>query len=186
MPQLWIIAGPNGSGKTTIADRWIAPRIPVVSPDAISVTHQVGPIQSGKLAIHAQEAYLAAGADFALDTTFSGNREIAIMERAASAGYKVTLVFVCVASADLCQARVIERVAGGGHAVPSADIVRRYERSLANLTVSFSKADRVFVLDNSAMHRRLVFSYAGGSVRYMSAHLPDWARTAIPKALQDK
>lgn len=40
MPQLWIVAGPNGAGKTTIVDRWLAPRIPVVSPDAIAALSQ--------------------------------------------------------------------------------------------------------------------------------------------------
>ncbi len=124
MPQFWVVAGPNGAGKTTFADRHLATRIPVISPDAIAVEQHVGPIQAGRLAILEQDRLLAKGADFAIDTTFSGNRELALMKRAAEAGYKVNLVFLCIDSPSMCQGRIIERVSSGGHDVPPVDVSR--------------------------------------------------------------
>lgn len=113
MPQLWIVAGPNGAGKTTVADRWLSPRIPVVSPDALAAEEGLSPIQAGRAAVAEQERLLAANESFALDTTLSGNRELALMKRAAEAGYKVNLIFVCVESLALCQARILERTESG-------------------------------------------------------------------------
>lgn len=88
-------------------------------------------------------------ADFAVDTTLSGRRELALMRRAADCGYKVNLVFVCLESPQLCQSRVAQRVAVGGHAVPPKEIARRYWRSVANLAEAMECAHRVLVLDNS-------------------------------------
>lgn len=183
MPQLWIVAGPNGAGKTTIADRWLAPRIPVVSPDAIAMRNQLSPIQAGKAAIVEQERLLAAGTDFGMDTTFSGTRELSLMARAASVGYKISLVFVCVDTLALCQARILERVDSGGHSVPPQDVARRYGRSLSNLTTAFDLANRVFVLDNTGEKRRLLFSIENGRVKHLAGKLPLWAQEAIPDRL---
>lgn len=180
MPQLWIVAGPNGAGKTTVADRWLAPRIPVVSPDTLAAQRNISPIQAGKAAVLEQERLLATSVSFALDTTLSGNRELALMKRATDAGYKVNLVFVCVESLALCQARILERTESGGHAVPPEDVARRYGRSLANLPAACVLSDRVFVLDNTGEKRRLLLSVERGSVKHLSGNLPRWATEAIP------
>jgi predicted ABC-type ATPase len=180
MPQLWIVAGPNGVGKTTVADLWLAPRIAVISPDTLSVRQGLNPIQAGKAAIQEQERLLAAGESFAVDTTLAGNRELVLMRRAAAAGYKVNLVFLCVEDLPLCQGRILERVARGGHAVPPDDVARRYERSLSHLGDAIDLANRVFVLDNSGENRRLLLSVEHGRVKHLSGRLPAWARTAIP------
>lgn len=181
MPQLWVVAGPNGAGKTTIADRWIAPRIPVVSPDSIAVINGVGAIQAGKAAIFEQERLLFSKVDFGIDTTFSGARELSLIRRAIDFGYKISLVFVCVDSPALCQARILERIDSGGHSVPAQDVSRRYGRSLSNLAMAFDLADRVFVLDNTGEKRRLLFSVEKGRVKHMAKKLPSWARRAIPE-----
>lgn len=183
MPQFWIVAGPNGAGKTTIADRWLATRIPVVSPDAIAASRAQSPIQAGKAAIIEAEHLLAAGASFAIDTTLAGNRELTMMKRASDAGYKVNLIFVGVKNIETCQGRILERVEGGGHNVPPADVLRRYARSLAHLKDAISIADRVFVLDNSGENRRLLLSVEHGRVKHLSSHLPLWANMAIPSRL---
>jgi len=183
MPQFWIVAGPNGVGKTTFADRYLAPRIPVVSPDAIAARHGAGPIQAGRLAIIEQDRLLANGADFAIDTTFSGNRELSLMKKAAQAGYKVNLVFLCVESPSMCQARIIERVESGGHDVPPNDVARRYDRSLANLHMAIGLAERTFVLDNTGIKQRLLLSYEHGTIRHLSNNLPSWAKGAVPAEL---
>lgn len=183
MAQLWIIAGPNGAGKTTLADRWFAHRIPVVSPDAIAASLNLTPVQAGRSAVLEQERLLANHASFALDTTFSGNRELALMKRAANAGYKINVVFVCVDSVALCLARIHERVDNGGHAVPAADVARRFGRSLKNLTASFDLADRIFVLDNTGENRRLLLSVDHNRVKHLSRNLPHWAKGTIPEQI---
>lgn len=180
MPQLWIVAGPNGVGKTTIADRWLSPRIPVVSPDTFAAEDGLSPIQAGRAAVAEQERLLAAGESFALDTTLSGNRELALMKRAANAGYKVNLIYLCVESQSLCLTRILERTESGGHAVPPEDVARRYDRSLANLSSACTLAERVFVLDNTGEKHRLLLSVEQGRVKHLSGNLPEWAKEAIP------
>ncbi|OIQ80723.1 zeta toxin [mine drainage metagenome] len=183
MPQIWFIGGPNGAGKTTMANRWLADRIPIISPDSISALHGVGPVQAGKMAIKEQERLLAENASFGIDTTFSGKREIDLMLRAKEAGYKVNLVFVCVADAMICKFRINERVANNGHAVPSEDVARRYDRSLSNLTIAFDIAERVFVFDNTRASRKLILSIENGRVKHLSNNIPEWARQAIPNSI---
>lgn len=183
MAQLWIVAGPNGAGKTTLADRWLAHRVPVVSPDAIAASLNLTPLQAGRSAVLEQERLLASHVSFALDTTFSGNRELALIKRAADAGYKINVVFVCVDSVALCHARIHERVDNGGHAVPAADVARRFGRSLENLTASFDLADRLFVLDNTGEKRRLLLSVDHHRVKHLSRSLPRWAKEAIPEQI---
>lgn len=180
MPQLWVIAGPNGAGKSTFADRWFAKHIPVVSPDTLALAGNLSPIQAGRAAIREQERLLEGQASFAVDTTFSGSRELALMKRATGAGYKVNLFYIGVRDVTICHTRIDERVEGGGHDVPAEDVLRRFTRSLENLSAAFDLADRVFVLDNTKARRRLVFSYEQGRVKHMSPNLPDWARYAIP------
>ena len=101
----------------------------------------------------------------------------------ASVGYKISLVFVCVDTVALCQARILERVDSGGHSVPSQDVARRYGRSLSNLTTAFDLADRVFVLDNTGEKRRLLFSMENGRVKHLASKLPLWAQNSIPDRL---
>lgn len=122
-------------GKTTIAERCLASRIPVVSPDNLAAIHGLSPMQAGRAAGREQERLFASGISFAVDTTFSGNREIHLMRRARAAGFTVNLIFICLSSAALCQVRIEERVSSGGHSVPARDVRRRFERSLSNLTV---------------------------------------------------
>ncbi|WP_420994734.1 AAA family ATPase [Cupriavidus sp. 30B13] len=180
MAQLWVIAGPNGSGKTTVADRWFAGRIPVISPDSIAAQQHVSPVEAGRRAVHRQEALLADGISFAVDTTLSGKRELALMRRAREAGYKVNLVFVGGPGPDLCIARIVQRVAEGGHWVPPDDVRRRHARSLANFAPAFALADRSFALDNAALRARLILSWDEGRLRRRSSRLPAWARAAFP------
>ncbi|MCG5261269.1 zeta toxin family protein [Cupriavidus gilardii] len=183
MPQLWVIGGPNGAGKTTVADRWFADRIPVVSPDSIAARRGVTAVQAGKLAIEEQEKHLAEQESFAVDTTFSGKRELALMRAAKAAGYKVNLVFIGVPEPDLCMARIVQRVADGGHWVPPDDVRRRHARSLANFAEGFAIADRTFVLDNAALRPRLILSWENGRIRQHSCRIPQWALSAFPADL---
>lgn len=164
MPQLWIVAGPNGAGKTTLVTRRVASRIEVINPDAIAqelprVNGRLDERRAGEIAIERRNTLLARGADLAIETTLTGNSALRFLKTARQVGYKVTLVYVGLASADLSVQRVLDRVRQGGHAVPITALERRYPDIISKLAKAVLLADRSYIFDNSGRRRR-------GSGRY--------------------
>lgn len=180
-PQLWVMAGPNGAGKSSLAALYgLTVRLPVISPDTLALIENLKPLAAGRRALEERSALLARKADFAVETTLSGRQELILMQQAAGQGYKVTLLFVGLESPKLCQSRVLQRVAAGGHNVSPAEISRRFRRSVANLAAAMASAHRVLVLDNSWLKPRLLLSVEHQRVKFRSPHLPAWAQQAIP------
>jgi predicted ABC-type ATPase len=138
-PHCIIVAGPNGSGKTTtalgLASEWHnVPRI--VNPDEIagglSGAPELGAVEAGKLALRAQERYIVQRHDFAMETTLSGRRWPKFLAALEAADYQVTMYYLWVADPAVCIARVRTRVMKGGHGVSEGDIRRRYDSGLLN------------------------------------------------------
>lgn len=183
-PQLWVIAGPNGAGKSTLTERYLTGRLSIVNPDNIAQEQPgISLVQAGKIAIQRQRQHLSARESFALETTLSGNRELTLMRKAKDSDYKVNLVFVGIRNARASMLRVTERVAAGGHDIPSTDVKRRFERSLRNLPRALEIADRVLIFDNSGERRRLVLSRELNQSRHISKNLPRWIVQALPVRL---
>lgn len=187
MKQLWIIAGPNGSGKTTLVQKYIgrfAHQVPVVNPDEIAVA--IDPSAPGKVAMQAgrealklQNQYLDEGLSFLLETTFSGKRELKIIQKAKEKGFRVNLVFVGLPDSKRNIKRVIRRVLDGGHDVPIRDIVRRYYRSMKNLAAGLILADRAFVFDNQGKKHQLVAVFEQGDLVQQVGQVPGWFEKSL-------
>lgn len=99
------------------------------------------------------------------------------MKDALDRGFKINLVFVGVSSVYQSRSRVSERILRGGHAVPPADIKRRFGRSMTHLAQAIQIAHRVLLIDNSSKRLRLLVSCENGRVKHISAHLPRWVQT---------
>jgi predicted ABC-type ATPase len=69
---------------------------------------------------------------------------------ARSVGYEVRLFYVALEDPELNQRRVEERVISGGHGVPADRIVRRYYRSINNLSGAILASDHGRIFDNSS------------------------------------
>ena len=96
------------------------------------------------------EAHVATGEDFATETTLSGRAYAKRIRRWQAAGYRVTLVYLRLPSADHSVARVARRVREGGHHIPEPVIRRRFERSWRNFRDLYRKVvDDWRVYDNS-------------------------------------
>lgn len=181
-PRLWVFAGPNGAGKSTIVDRYVGGKIPVINPDNIARALS-GPsaeaarvLQAGRLALRERTARLEARQTFGIETTLTGRSELDLMRAAVAAGYQVNLVYIGLRDVQHSIARVKERARRGGHDVPVVDLLRRFDRSVANLDQAATIANhRVIVLDNSGSRRRLVFTRIARRVKYRSPQPPLWA-----------
>lgn len=163
-------------------------RIPVVNPDEIAdqlplVEGRRDERQAGEIAIGERERLLRERRDFAIETTLSGHGPLRFMAKAKAEGYKITLIFVGIDGAELSQARVADRVAGGGHPVPQAAIIRRFPDTMSKLAAAIEIADRSYVLDNSEEQRRLLLIREKDVTRHVSRALPAWIQSALPDFL---
>lgn len=76
------------------------------------------------------------------------------------------------------QKRVEQRVANGGHAIPAADIERRYFRSLTNLLKAIDLADHMHVFTNVSRYV-LVCTIEQGRMVYKDRQSPKWLADVI-------
>ena len=141
MPNLYIIAGCNGAGKTT-ASFTIFPDIlnckQFVNADYIA--YGLSPfdvesvaIEAGKIMLQRIDELLSLEEDFAIETTLATRSYVSLVHKAKGLGYKVSVIYIWLNSPQLAIQRVAERVKNGGHNIPSDVIIRRYFRGLKNL-----------------------------------------------------
>ncbi|MGH8247640.1 MAG: zeta toxin family protein [Gammaproteobacteria bacterium] len=164
-PVCIIIAGPNGSGKTTFAREFLPKEAGIIHfVNADLIASGLSPLRPELSALAAGRLYLAEidrlakeGADFSFETTFSGLSHLARLRRWKTAGYRVEIVFLRLTSPRLALRRIKTRVKQGGHDVPRLDVLRRFTRSWHNFqTVYRPLADAWTVYDNSGNTPRLL------------------------------
>jgi predicted ABC-type ATPase len=140
MKEMLIVAGANGSGKTTFA-KSLLEELPYVFLNADEIEKEltsnsaskVSKIKAGRIFFERLKELTLSGQSFILESTLSGNYlEKAIVEVKA-AGYTVSLLYIFLESPQICIERIKVRVSKGGHYVPDEDVVRRYYRSKRNL-----------------------------------------------------
>lgn len=141
MPNLYIIAGCNGAGKTT-ASLTILPEIlnckEFVNADNIATdlspfNPESVAIEAGRLMLSHIHELMKAEVDFAFETTLSTKSYVSLVREAQGMGYKVTVLFIWLDSPEMAIQRVAERVGKGGHNIPLDVIERRYYRGILNL-----------------------------------------------------
>lgn len=170
MPTCWIIAGPNGSGKTTFALEYL-PKVVVcnnfVNADLIAaglspLAPDRGLLAASRIFLREIEAHISCREDFAFETTLAGRSYLRLIERMRNNGWQVELIYLALPSVEMSKLRVAERVAHGGHNIPQQDIKRRFPRSLYNLLNIFSQAvDRCVCFMNDGDDPVLVFEQNG-------------------------
>lgn len=144
-PQLRIIAGPNGSGKTTFVRRFLPLYAEVrnfINADLIAAglapfAPETAALKAGRLVLSEIERLAAEREDFAFETTLSGKTYEPMVRRFRDAGYLVYLYFLWLPNVGMNVERVASRVIEGGHDVPEIDVRRRYSRGIANFLDHF-------------------------------------------------
>ena len=157
-PQVYIIAGPNGSGKTTFATEFlpeyadrpefinadeIARGLSRFSPDAVA-------LRAGRILLEQIESYAARKIDFAFETTLSGTSHLLRLKNLRGQGYRVHLFFLWIPDVRLSLARVASRVKMGGHNIAEKVVRRRFYRGLQNFFRHYQPiVDTWMLFDNS-------------------------------------
>jgi predicted ABC-type ATPase len=190
---MFVVAGPSGSGKTSAfpgsqfgcdyfnADDYAA-QLNGGSYIGIprSIRAIVGPICEKFIQDH-----IAAGKDFATETTLRTTIVLNQIKQAHEAGFDVRFRYVSVDSISTSIDRVANRADLGGHS-GSEDTVREIRsRSLGNLPRVLDElgitVDYLNLYDNSAFGRppKLIASFLGREIVVLASELPAWMDEAL-------
>ncbi|QEC54270.1 zeta toxin [Anseongella ginsenosidimutans] len=165
MPNLYIIAGCNGAGKTT-ASYTLLPQIlncrEFVNADSIAAG--LSPFEpdgvafeAGRIMLRRIRQLMNEREDFAFETTLSTRSYVSLVREAQGKGYIITLVYFWLRSFEQAMERVRIRVSKGGHHIPTDVIKRRYDRGIDNLFHLYIPAcDYWLVVDNSGKEPDMV------------------------------
>jgi predicted ABC-type ATPase len=157
-PLCVVIAGPNGAGKTTFARRYLSSIVKIdnfVNADLIAaglspLAPSSAAVRAGRVVLQEIDRLARARASFAFESTLSGRAYAKRLKRLKRLGYRIEIVFLRVASPQLALRRIAARVRQGGHDVPKADVVRRFDRGWGNfLTIYQPLADAWVIYENS-------------------------------------
>ena len=133
MKYFYLIAGANGSGKTTFAKELLDkyPDLCFLNSDEIAkeIDDNLG-LRSGKELLKKLDKYITENKQIVMESTISGNYHYRVLERIHQAGYSSILCYIFLDLVDLNISRIQNRVFLGGHDVPMDDIIRRYNRSI--------------------------------------------------------
>lgn len=140
-PTVYVIAGPNGAGKTTFAAQFLPDFVncrQFLNADLIAsglspFAPETQNLRAGRLLLERIKELSQAREDFGFETTLSGRTHVKLLMELKRLGYRVVLFFLWLPSADLAVIRVANRVQQGGHAVPEADVRRRFTLGMKNL-----------------------------------------------------
>lgn len=195
-PELIIIAGPNGSGKTSVTKRFLhhewAEGTIYINPDEVA-NEMFGDWNSLEAVLSAakfceewRERCLSERKSFVFETVMSAIDKVDFIAKAKKYGFFIRLFFISTENPKINASRIADRVMKGGHDVPIPKIISRYYKSIENCKTVSSIVDRLYVYDNSVdgEEAKLQFRLVDGKMGKMYvADLPEWAQTILPDDL---
>ena len=187
-PKLLIIAGPNGSGKTSVTGKilkheWVTD-CEYINPDEIARdkfgdwNSPEAVMKAAQYAAEWREDCIENRKSLIFETVLSASDKITFVQKAKQQGYFIRLFFIGTDSPQINASRVAQRVMDGGHDVPIQKIISRYYKSIANCALLSPVLDRLYVYDNSVddVFPELLFRANEGQLVKQYAEIHEWSK----------
>lgn len=190
-PILLVIAGCNGSGKSTFSK--------LLSPDNFTpfdydfqflrfynslIDSEIREAMAHQMAFNELENQIKKAIEnksaFCFETNFNST-PLHWPSIFKNSGYTLQLIFLCLDSIQEAKKRVAIRVENGGHFVPEKEIERRYYDGYDNLNKFFDYFDYVDLYDSSKYleHPSHILSIEYGKISSIN-NLPHYLNDLIP------
>ncbi|MES2388142.1 MAG: zeta toxin family protein [Bacteroidota bacterium] len=202
MPDLYIITGSNGAGKSSVGPQFL--------PAHILSNHQVfdgdllylkkrneffaqnsrAPKEAHKRAAEFVKAHFEELVEDALlnkqifvyEGHFINHATWDIPKRFKDVGYNISMLFLGLHDPDLSEARVLDRTKYGGHFVDRATIEANFTGNLEKLEVYWPLIDSLTIFDTSGTAPIVLAQIEQGKLLYPETkeNLPVWFTKYLP------
>lgn len=192
-PELIIIAGPNGSGKTSVTKKFLhhewAKETLYINPDEVANdmygdwNSKDAILQAANYCQNLREKCLEEKRSLVFETVMSSDEKLDFIARAKKNGFFIRLFFISTSSPKINASRIAKRVMEGGHDVPITKIISRYYKSIENCKAVSGIVDRLYVYDNSVENANAepLFRLSEGAlIKQYKSDLPLWAQALLP------
>ncbi len=192
MPNLIVIAGCNGAGKSTFASSFLPDGLTSFDFDKLYLEHysilpdselrdKFARDRTRKDFEEAINRAITNKMDFCYETNFDSH-PIHWPERFKKQGYVLNLIFFCLDNQEIARNRVEERTEFKGHYVDSQTIDVKWKEGYKNLNEHYTYFDNILLVDNSApkdVYSNLLQIEQGEFV-LMTEKLPDYFKHRLP------
>ncbi len=148
-PEITVIAGPNGSGKTTIT-KYMDNIDNYINTDDIKQKYSCTDKEASDRAGNLRESLLEKGEDFTFETVLSTDWNLNLLKKAKKSGYFIKCIYVLTSDYKINISRVRMRKEMGGHDVPEDKIKSRYKNALNLIPELIEVCDIVHIYDTSS------------------------------------
>lgn len=156
-PEIYVIAGPNGIGKSTLSFDIIPKNIPIINSDEIAASARLaGIISSNTQEYSNREAkrmideFMASNQSFAIETNLADDDTWKFLIESQKKGYLINLIYISTSELEVLNNRIKARAEAGEHFVRPDIVKERYYRSLKLLKHYFKVPNILKLFDNTS------------------------------------
>ncbi len=206
MPELYIITGSNGAGKSTVGADYLPSSIQqqctIFDGDKLFMEKQRELWQAGIQAIKEAkklafafveetfnslvEEALLKSSDFVYEGHFTNEATWDIPRKFKAAGFSIHLIYFGLADTDISELRVVDRAKEGGHYVDPVTISNNFYGNLQKLNEHCGMFDTLQIVDTSELEHKVLVVLKNGEVESSVSfpELPEWFKADLPHLVQ--
>ncbi|AUS04236.1 zeta toxin family protein [Pseudotamlana carrageenivorans] len=158
-PKLLIIAGCNGSGKSSFSRAFTPKETTSYDYDKIFkanydalIPSDIRDVMAHNLSRENLESSInhsiKNNLNFCYETNFNST-PLFWAKKFKNVGYRIEIVYLCLNSIQIAKERVLIRFENGGHFVPDAEVEERYRLGYDNLNKHWSFFDSISLFETS-------------------------------------
>jgi predicted ABC-type ATPase len=197
-PSLVVVAGCNGSGKSTFSSLILPTHFLIFDADRrkkelydsftfdFELRDEMAWNNTSKEFEELVLTSISTKKDFAFETNFN-SEPLFWVDKFIKAGYTINLLYFCLENTDLAKERVAIRFENGGHYVTDKEVEKRYVSGFENLNKFYDFFDTIYLLETSTKNKapKLIVEYQKGQHAFVIDPFPSYLINHCPDFLKE-